>query len=98
MNGLEGLEENFRFLVLEVTSQLKETRAFVEEPTHAGYDKVVSRDDYIDNLKNIVEDACYSRIHSARGRHSRSTGAQEGRVSAVETSRRKCLTMRSSSE
>jgi len=36
-------------------------------PTHAGYDKVVSRDDYIDNLKNIVEDACYSRIHSARG-------------------------------
>jgi len=67
MNGLEGLEENFRFLVLEVTSQLSETRAFVAEPTHAGYDKVVSRDDYIDNLKNIVEDKCYSRIHSARG-------------------------------
>jgi phosphate uptake regulator len=67
MNGLEGLEENFRFLVLEVTSQLAETRAFVAEPTQAGYDRVVSRDDYIDNLKNIVEDACYSRIHSARG-------------------------------
>ena len=67
MNGLEGLEENFRFLVLEVTSQLNETRAFVSAPTHAGYDKVVSRDDYIDNLKNIVEDKCYSRIHSARG-------------------------------
>jgi phosphate uptake regulator len=67
MSGLEGLEENFRFLVLEVTSQMAETRAFVAAPTHAGYDKVVSRDDYIDNLKNIVEDACYSRIHSARG-------------------------------
>jgi len=67
MNGLEGLEENFRFLVLEVTSQMSETRAFVAAPTHAGYDTVVSRDDYIDNLKNIVEDACYSRIHSARG-------------------------------
>jgi phosphate uptake regulator/aminoglycoside phosphotransferase (APT) family kinase protein len=67
MTGLEGLEENFRFLVLEVTSQMAETRAFVAAPTHAGYDKVVSRDDYIDNLKNIVEDACYSRIHSARG-------------------------------
>ncbi|MDR3640051.1 MAG: PhoU domain-containing protein [Humidesulfovibrio sp.] len=67
MSGLEGLEENFRFLVLEVTSQMAETRAFAAAPTHAGYDKVVSRDDYIDNLKNIVEDACYSRIHSARG-------------------------------
>ena len=67
MNGLEGLEENFRFLVLEVTSQMSDTRAFVAAPTHALYDKVVSRDDYIDNLKNIVEDKCYSRIHSARG-------------------------------
>lgn len=67
MSGLEGLEENFRFLVLEVTSQMAETRAFVDSPTHAGYDKVVSRDDYIDNLKNIVEDKCYSRIHSGRG-------------------------------
>lgn len=67
MNGLEGLDENFRFLVLEVTSQMSDTRAFVAAPTHALYDKVVSRDDYIDNLKNIVEDKCYSRIHSARG-------------------------------
>jgi phosphate uptake regulator/aminoglycoside phosphotransferase (APT) family kinase protein len=67
MNNLEGLEENFRFLVLEVTSQMSDTRAFVAAPTHALYDKVVSRDDYIDNLKNIVEDKCYSRIHSARG-------------------------------
>jgi len=67
MNNLEGLEENFRFLVLEVTSQMSDTRAFVSAPTHALYDKVVSRDDYIVNLKNIVEDKCYSRIHSARG-------------------------------
>jgi len=67
MNGLEGLDENFRFLVLEVTSQMSDTRAFVAAPTHELYDKVVSRDDYIDNLKNIVEDKCYSRIHSARG-------------------------------
>ncbi len=67
MSGLEGLEENFRFLVLEVTGQMAETRAFVAAPTHEGYDRVVSRDDYVDNLKNIVEDACYSRIHGARG-------------------------------
>ncbi|MBU1228435.1 MAG: phosphotransferase [Proteobacteria bacterium] len=67
MKALEGLEENFRFLVLEVTSQVSETRAFVSAPTHAGYDKVVSRDDYIDNLKNIVEEKCFSRIHTARG-------------------------------
>jgi len=67
MIALEGLEENFRFLVLEVTSLVSGTRAFVAAPSHEGYDKVVSRDDYIDNLKNIVEDKCYAKIHTGRG-------------------------------
>ncbi len=67
MIALEGLEENFRFLVLEVTSQVSATRAFVAAPSHEGYDKIVSRDDYIDNLKNIVEDNCYAKIHTGRG-------------------------------
>ncbi len=67
MLALEGLEENFRFLVLEVTSQVSETRAFLSAPSHEGYDKVVSRDDYIDNLKNIVEEKCFSKIHTERG-------------------------------
>ena len=67
MFALEGLEENFRFLVLEVTSQVSETRAFLYAPSHEGYDKVVSRDDYIDNLKNIVEEKCISKIHNERG-------------------------------
>ncbi|PKN07094.1 MAG: PhoU family transcriptional regulator [Deltaproteobacteria bacterium HGW-Deltaproteobacteria-8] len=67
MIALEGLEENFRFLVLEVTSQVSETRDFLYSPSHEGYDKVVSRDDYIDNLKNIVEEKCFSKIHSERG-------------------------------
>ncbi len=67
MLALEGLEENFRFLVLEVTSQVSETRAFLSAPSHEGYDKVVSRDDYIDNLKNIVEEKCISKIHTERG-------------------------------
>lgn len=67
MIALEGLEENFRFLVLEVTSLVSGTRAFVSAPSHEGYDKIVSRDDYIDNLKNIVEDKCYAKIHTGRG-------------------------------
>jgi len=67
MIALEGLEENFRFLVLEVTSQVAVTRAFVAAPTQEGRDKIVSRDDYIDNLKNIVEDTCYAKIHTGRG-------------------------------
>lgn len=67
MFTLEGIEENFRFLVLEVTNQVSETRAFLFAPSHEGYDKVVSRDDYIDNLKNIVEEKCFSKIHLERG-------------------------------
>ncbi|MDP3427819.1 MAG: PhoU domain-containing protein, partial [Humidesulfovibrio sp.] len=62
-----ALEENFRFLVLEVTSQVSETRAFLLAPSHEGYDKVVSRDDYIDNLKNLVEEKCFSKIHNEPG-------------------------------
>lgn len=63
MQPIEGLGENFRFLVLEVSNQLQSSREFLGAPSHALYDKIVSRDDYIDNLKNIIENKCFSTIH-----------------------------------
>lgn len=60
---IEGLGENFKFLVLEVSNQLSSTREFLDAPSHDLYDKIVSRDDYIDNLKNIIENKCFSTIH-----------------------------------
>ncbi|MBU1247350.1 MAG: phosphotransferase [Proteobacteria bacterium] len=64
MITFEGLDENFKFIVLEVTNQANSTRRFLESPTRELFEKITSRDDYIDNLKTIIENKCYSRINS----------------------------------
>jgi len=64
MITFQGLEENFKFISLEVANQIKATTSFLSSPSHELYDKIVSRDDYIDNLKNIVENNCFSKIHT----------------------------------
>jgi phosphate uptake regulator len=69
------MNENFKFLDIEVQNQLKATLDFLNNPTPKKYDKIVSRDDYIDNLKNIIENKCFSRIHSDTSLDKRSIDA-----------------------
>ncbi|QGY38641.1 phosphotransferase [Pseudodesulfovibrio cashew] len=64
MITFEGLDENFKFIVLEVENQARATRDFMDAPSRKRHLKITSRDDYIDNLKTIIENKCYSRIHS----------------------------------
>lgn len=64
MTTFEGLDENFKFIILEVKNQLSATRKFVQSPSRSLFRKITSRDDYIDNLKTIIENKCYSRINS----------------------------------
>ncbi len=64
MITFEGLSENFRFLVLEVSGQLRATHEFMRTPTRELFDRITGRDDYIDNLKTIIENKCFSRIHT----------------------------------
>ncbi|MDK2956358.1 MAG: hypothetical protein PWQ57_1854 [Desulfovibrionales bacterium] len=75
MLTFEGMNENFKFLDIEVQNQLKATLDFLNNPTPKKYDKIVSRDDYIDNLKNIIENKCFSRIHSDTSLDKRSIDA-----------------------
>lgn len=63
MLTFEGLDENFKFLVLEVKNQITATRKFVNSPSRSLFRKITSRDDYIDNLKTIIENKTYSRIN-----------------------------------
>lgn len=63
MITFEGLDENFKFIVLEVENQAKATRRFMDAPSRTRHTKITNRDDYIDNLKTIIENKCYSRIH-----------------------------------
>jgi phosphate uptake regulator/aminoglycoside phosphotransferase len=64
MITFEGLEENFKFLTVEVQKQVRSSVAFLDSPTHELYDRIISRDDYIDSLKTIIENKCYSQIHT----------------------------------
>lgn len=64
MITFEGLEENFKFLTAEVQKQVRSSLVFLKDPTHELYDKIISRDDYIDSLKVIIENKCYSQIHT----------------------------------
>ncbi|WP_415719692.1 PhoU domain-containing protein [Maridesulfovibrio sp.] len=65
MLTFEGLDENFKFLIIEVLNQLKSTREFVNTPSRSLFRKITSRDDYIDNLKTVIENKSYSRINSS---------------------------------
>lgn len=64
MITFEGLDENFKFIVYEVENQARSTQKFMDAPSRKRYAKITSRDDYIDNLKTIIENKCYSRIHA----------------------------------
>jgi len=71
MRILEGIEENFRFMVLEVSKQVSSALLVVERPDPARIKRIESRDDYIDNLKSVIENACWGRIHGSRDNNKR---------------------------
>ncbi len=63
MPTLSGLDENFRFLILEVAEQVDATCKFLRSKDVKLFEKIVSRDDYIDNLKATIENIIFSKIH-----------------------------------
>jgi len=62
MVTVEGVKENFKFIVLEVKKQLRDTLEVVDNPQEGPVERIYTRDDYIDNLKSVVEDKCFSYI------------------------------------
>ncbi len=59
MIDFEGINENFQFLVIEVKNQIYNTFDYLNSPEPEQCDKIVARDDYIDNLKNTIENKCF---------------------------------------
>ena len=64
MITFEGLEENLKFIVLEVENQVRSLAGFIENPSRNLYERIIGKDDYIDNLKTIIENKCFSKIHT----------------------------------
>jgi len=61
---IDEIRENFKFLWIEISGQIVATAEILNHPSARTFNKICSRDDYIDNLKTTVENACFSRIHS----------------------------------
>jgi len=67
MHRLEEVRENFRFIVSEVTAQVELTRRFYDQPSRELMEKISSRDDYVDNLKSVIEEQSFDRLMDPRG-------------------------------
>jgi len=59
----EGLADNLRFMVLEVVKQVENTQRVLLHRDRKLVEAIEGRDDYIDNLKSVIENKCYSLIH-----------------------------------
>lgn len=62
--ALAGVRENFKFLVLEVTKLLEDTQRQIADPREELRKKIGPRDDYIDNLKSMIENKCFRLLTS----------------------------------
>ncbi|MGD0566302.1 MAG: PhoU domain-containing protein [Candidatus Goldiibacteriota bacterium] len=62
MEFVKAVEENFKLMVLEVTKQLEDTVRLLGAYSKQLAEKVRSRDDYIDTMKNIVENKNFSFV------------------------------------
>jgi phosphate uptake regulator len=63
----EGIEENLRFLIIEVEKQLQRTGEYLTKPDKAALSKIIDGDDYIDNLKAVIQSKSFGA--AAEGCH-----------------------------
>lgn len=56
---LSEIEDNFRFLIIEVSKQLEDALYSLDNPADSLLERVMLRDDHIDNLKGIIEKKVY---------------------------------------
>jgi len=71
MFAFEGLNENFQFLVLKIRQQMEDTLKTLESHEQVIPADVKFREDYIDNLKVIIERKSYKKILKSRPEENR---------------------------
>ncbi len=67
----EGIADNLRFMVIEVTKQIENAQKMLDAPDNKLRESIESRDDYIDNLKSVIENTCFSVIHRQKASDKR---------------------------
>lgn len=63
MITFDGLDENFNFLLTEAKRQVSRTCQYLSTFEDSLFDKIISKDDYIDNLKTTIENSCFSSLN-----------------------------------
>jgi phosphate uptake regulator len=63
MLTFDAIEENFIFIVLETQKQVATTLELLRSPQDIDTENFFNRDDYIDNLKTVIENETYSRVN-----------------------------------
>ena len=71
MPDFEGLSENFAFLVLKIQQQMEDALQVLESHETSFLEKMNLREDYIDNLKIIIERKSYKKILRSRSEDNR---------------------------
>lgn len=59
----EGVNIDLQFLILEVKKQARASLSCIEKPSANKIRKITVREDYVDNLKNTLENKSYFNIH-----------------------------------
>ena len=62
----ENISENLRFMIHETENQLKASLRLFKSSNPSDFEKIFLKDDYVDNLKNLIENECFSHITSDR--------------------------------
>lgn len=60
----ENIYENLRFMIHETENQLKACFRLFRSSNPNDFEKIFLKDDYVDNLKNLIENECFSHITS----------------------------------
>ena len=72
------IERNFKFLLVEIERQIAGTIEVLKHRDEKAIAKIEARDDYIDNLKSVIENACFATLHG----ESRPTAPEVARIRA----------------
>ena len=72
-----SLQQNIKFLLIEVEKQIERTGEYLRHPTAAAAEKIHASDDYVDNLKTFVQTKCFALAVD-------STGSDKGKVARLK--------------
>lgn len=73
------IERNFKFLLVEIERQIAGTIEVLKHRDEKAIAKIEARDDYIDNLKSVIENACFATLHG----ETRPTAPEVARIRAL---------------